>query len=185
VTRLFAAAAAALALSVSAAGAATVTYSSLAAYDAAQGPSTVAENFNGNTLNGTVIQQITGPRSFANNRLQGVAGGATGNQTTTIIFTELMRSFAVNIANLGNLERANVLLDGVQVATIQGGSTFFGIFSTIAFGSISFVDATLPTRNTQFAIDNVRVSAVPLPAAGLGLAGALVLLAAARRRKAA
>lgn len=166
-----------------AAQAATVTYSSLAAYDAAQGPSTVAETFTGNRLAGTIIQQITGARSFQNNRLQGVAGGPTGTQQTTLVFSTMLKAFAVNIGNLSAGERANVLLDGVQVAAIAGGSTFFGIFSTKAFGTITFADGTLPTLNTQFYIDNVRVSPVPLPAAGVALIGALGLLSAVGRKR--
>jgi hypothetical protein len=167
-----------------AAQAATVTYGSLSAYDAAFGPSTVAEDFTGNKVNGTIIQSIAGAKSFQNNRLQGVAGGAKGPQFTTLVFSKLVNAFAVKLANLSKTEGVNVLIDGIQVATIAGGATFFGISSKKAFGSITFVDATLPGKNTQFAIDDVRVAAVPLPAAGLGLLGAIAALGAIRRRKA-
>lgn len=167
-----------------AAQAATVTYGSLASYDAAFGPSTVSEDFTGNQLNGGSVASIAGARSFQNNRLQGVAGGNNGPQFTTLVFSTLVNAFAVNLANLSASEGVNVLIDGVQVATITGGSTFFGISRSKVFGSVTFVDATQPVTNTQFAIDNVRVAAVPLPAAGLGLLGALAAMAAIRRRKA-
>lgn len=167
-----------------AAQAATVTYGSLSSYDAAFGPSTVSEDFTGNQLNGGSIAAVTGAQSFQNNRLQGVAGGAKGPQFTTLVFSKLVNAFSVTVANLSKTEGVNVLINGIVVATISGGSTFFGISSTKAFGSITFADATLPGKNTQFAIDDVRVAAVPLPAAGLGLLGAIAAMGAIRRRKA-
>lgn len=173
-------------LAAPAAQGATVTYSSLAAYDAFLGaPSTVVENFTGNRLNGSTISQVLGAQSFANNRLQNVAGGMNGTQSTSLVFSTAMTSFAMRIANLGLTEVASVLLDGVQVATITGGSTFFALSSTIQFTTITFVDITRPLVNTQFAIDDIRATPVPLPAGAALLAGGLGALGFARRRRAA
>lgn len=169
-----------------AAEAATVTFTNLPAYDAALGaPSTVSETFNGGALNGTAIQQILGSHSFNNNRLQGIAGGGTNpaRQFTTLVFSTRVTAFAAAFGNLAAAEIANVLLDGIQAATITGGTTFFGIQSTVAFSSITFLDATFPTPNTQFFIDNMRVSPVPVAAAAPMLIGGLGMLAALRRRR--
>lgn len=173
-------------LAAPASEAATVTFGTLASYDAALGaPSTIAETFDGGTLNGTAIQQILGSHRFMNNRLQGIAGGGTNpaRQVTTLVFSTRIKSFAANFANLSSGEMANVLLDGIQAATITGGTTFFGIQSTFAFSSITFLDATFPSLNTQFAMDNVRVSPVPVAAGAPMLLGGLGLLAALRRRR--
>lgn len=173
-------------LAAPAAEAATVTFTSLPAYDAALGaPSTVSETFDGGVLNGTVIQQIIGGQSFNNDRLQGIGGGGTNpaRQFTTLVFSGRMTAFAATIGHLGAAEIANVLLDGIQAATITGGSTFFGIQSTLPFTSITFLDMTFPTRNTQFFIENVRVSPVPAAAAAPMLLGGLGMLAALRRRR--
>ncbi len=166
--------------------AATVTFTNLPAYDAALGtPSTISETFDGGALNGSVIQQITGAFSFNNNRLQGVAGGGTNpaKQFTTLVFSTRMTAFAASFANLSAGEIAHVLLDGIQAATITGGTTFFGIQSNIAFSSITFLDTTFPSVNTQFAIDNMRVSPVPVAAAAPMLLGGIWMLAALRRRR--
>lgn len=166
--------------------AATVTFTNLAAYDAALGtPSTVSETFNGGVLNGSAIQQILGAYSFNNNRLQGVAGGGTNpaKQFTTLVFSTRVTAFAATFGNLAAGEIANVLLDGIQHATITGGTTFFGIQSNIAFSSITFLDTTFPTVNTQFFMDNMRVSPVPVAAAAPMLLGGIGMLAALRRRR--
>ncbi len=173
-------------LAAPAAEAATVTFGNLASYDAALGaPSTVSETFDGGVLNGTAIQQILGSHSFNNNRLQGIAGGGTNpaRQFTTLVFSTRVTAFAASFANLSAGEIANVLLDGIHAATITGGTTFFGIQSTIAFSSITFLDTTFPSVNTQFAMDNVRVSPIPVAAGAPMLLGGLGLLAALRRRR--
>jgi hypothetical protein len=170
-------------LAAPAAEAATVTFGNLASYDAALGaPSTVSETFDGGVLNGTAIQQILGSN---NNRLQGIAGGGTNpaRQFTTLVFSTRVTAFAASFANLSAGEIANVLLDGIHAATITGGTTFFGIQSTIAFSSITFLDTTFPSVNTQFAMDNVRVSPIPVAAGAPMLLGGLGLLAALRRRR--
>jgi hypothetical protein len=171
-------------LAAPAAQAATVKFNNLAAFDAALGsPSSVAETFTGNTLTGTIIAGISGAHNFNNNRLEQIAGTAVGIQSTTLTFSTAMTAFAASIGNLSGLELVNVYLDGVLATTISGGATFFGLTSTRAFTTITFADATWPVRNTQFNIDNLRVSAVPLPAAaGLLLAGMGLLAGAARRR---
>ena len=163
--------------------AATVTFNNLASYDAALGPSTVAETFTGNTLNGTAISQILGSQALTNNRLQSVAGLPTGLQYTTLVFSTAMTSFAAKIGSLGIGEFANVLLDGVLVTTLGNRATFFGLHSTKSFTSITFVDGTLPRRNTQFNIDDIRVAAVPVAAGMPLLVGGLGMLFGIGRRK--
>lgn len=180
--KLALAAAAALGFA-SAAPAATVTYATLAAYNAAVGGSTVAETFTGNVLNGTAISQITGAHQFSGNRIINAAGTNTGLQSTTVVLSTAAHGFAMTVANLGGTEMANVLLDGVLAATLPGGSTFFGIVTTRPFTTITFVDATRPAVNTQFAFDNVRVAAVPLAAAAPLLIGGIAMLAGAGRRR--
>jgi hypothetical protein len=176
--------AAALALTIGhAASASTVTYTDVASFRLENDNATVTERFNGNAITSADIQQILGAFNLANNRLQRVAGGANGNQSTTIVFTSAITSFGATVRSLGAGELANVLLDGIQVATLGPGSNFFGLKSTTAFTSITFVDATLPTRNTQFNLDNIRVAAVPLPAAFGMLALGIGALGAAKRRK--
>ncbi|MEI2808379.1 MULTISPECIES: hypothetical protein [Paracoccaceae] len=173
-------------LAAPAAEAATVTFTNLPAYDAALGaPSTVSETFDGGTLNGSAIQQVLGARSFNNNRLQGVAGGGANpaKQFTTLVFSTRVTAFAAAFGNLAAGEIAHVLLDGLQAATITGGTTFFGIQSTVAFSSITFLDTTFPTVNTQFFIDNMRVSPIPVAAAAPMLLGGIGMLAALRRRR--
>lgn len=173
-------------LAAPAAEAATVTFGNLASYDAALGaPSTISETFDGGVLNGSAIQQILGSYSLRNNRLQGVAGGGTNpaRQFTTLVFSTRVTAFAAAFGNLASGEIAQVLLDGIQAATITGGTTFFGIQSNIAFSSITFLDTTFPTVNTQFFIDNVRISPVPVAAGAPMLVGGLGLLAALRRRR--
>lgn len=165
--------------------AATVKFNNLAAFDAALGsPSAISETFTGNTLTGTIIAGLGGAYNFNNNRIEQIAGTTVGIQSTTLTFSSAMTAFAANIGNLARLELVNVYLDGVLATTINGGATFFGLTSTRAFTTITFADATWPARNTQFNIDNLRVSAVPLPAAaGLLVAGMGLLASAARRRK--
>ncbi|MGB3176519.1 MAG: VPLPA-CTERM sorting domain-containing protein [Albidovulum sp.] len=169
-----------------AAGAATVSYSNLASYNAAVGGSNIVETFTGNTINSTEITAIQGAGVISNNRLQRVAGNLQGSQSTTLVFSTAMTSFAATIGNLGQFEMANVFLDGVLAGSISGGSNFFGIHSTTHFTTITFVDATLPTLNTQFNLDNIRLAAVPL-AAGLPLmlTGLGALFGIRRRRRAA
>lgn len=163
--------------------AATVTFTTLASYDAALGPSTVAETFTGNTLNGTAITQILGSKALTNNRLQNVAGIPNGLQYTTLVFSTAMTSFAAKIGGLGVGEFANILLDGVLVTTLGSRATFFGLHSTKAFTSITFVDGTLPRQNTQFNIDDIRVAAVPVVAGMPLLVGGLGMLFGIGRRK--
>ncbi|MFN0116105.1 MAG: hypothetical protein ACKVPY_15660 [Paracoccaceae bacterium] len=167
-----------------ASGAATVTtYSSLASYLGAVGPSPIAENFNFNRLNGTAISGITGSSGFGSNRLINVAGGPTGPQVTTIAFRQTLKAFGAAIVNLSAREATDVFLDGVFAFRLTGAANFFGISLDTGFRTISFADATLPRFNTQFAIDNVRVSAVPVPASVGLLVGALALLAGFRRSR--
>lgn len=171
-------------LAAPAAQGATVTYTSLAGFDAGLGaPSTVGETFTGNTLNGTIISSITGSLFLGNGRLERVAGTNVGVQFTTLTFTSAMTAFAATIGNMATLEKANVYLDNTFVGTLNGGSTFFGLISDRAFTSITFADATLPGRNTQFNIDNLRVAAVPVAAALPMLLSGLGLIAGLRRRK--
>lgn len=173
-------------LAAPAADAATVTFSNLASYDAALGSaSTVSETFDGGTLNGSAISSIAGAFSFNNDRLQGVAGGGTNpaRQFTTLTFSTRISAFAATFANLAAGEIAHVLLDGIHEATITGGTTFFGIQSNIAFSSITFLDTTFPTVNTQFAIDDVRVSPIPVAAGAPMLLAGLGALAGLRRKR--
>ena len=164
---------------------ATVKFNNLVAFDAALGsPSTIGETFTGNTLTGSIIAGIAGAHNFNNNRLEQIAGTGVGIQTTTLTFSTAMTAFAANIGSLAGQELVNVFLDGVFARTINGGANFFGITSTRAFTTITFADATFPTRNTQFNIDNLRVSAVPLAAgAPFLLTGLGLLFGASRRRK--
>lgn len=163
--------------------ASTVQFSTLASFDAALGgPSIVSEDFTGNQLNGTIIANVTGAHNYVNNRMQNVAGANNGSQFTTITFSTALKAFAVNVGSLGAGEIANILLDGVLVGQLTGTANFFGITSTKAFTSLSFVDATRPLLNTQFNIDNVRVSAVPVVAGLPLLLSGLGLLAGVGRR---
>jgi hypothetical protein len=166
-----------------AAQASTITYNSLASYDAALGPSTVAENFTGNHLNGTAISQITGSFLYGNNRLLRIAGNNQGPQFTMLTFSTAMTAFAANIGSLSGSEQASILLDGILTTIIPGGSNFFGFHSTKSFTTITFLDTTFPTINTQFNIDDIRVSAVPLPAALPLLIAGLGAMAGFKRRK--
>jgi hypothetical protein len=165
------------------ANAATITFNSLASYNSGVGPSTVAENFTGNQLNGTAISQITGSFLYGSNKLLRIGGNNQGPQFTTLTFSTAMTAFAANIGSLGINEQASVLLDGVLATIIPGGSGFFGLHSTKSFTSITFLDATFPSVNTQFNLDDIRVSAVPLPAALPMLIAGLGGLIGFKRRK--
>lgn len=170
-------------LAAPASHAATVQFTSLASFDAALGsPSTIGETFTGNALNGTIISAITGASNLNNNRLERIAGTSVGIQFTTLTFATAMTAFGATVGSLGTLERANVYLDNAFVGTLNGGTNFFGLISTRAFTSITFSDATLPGRNTQFNLDSIRVSAVPLVAGLPLLASGLGLLAGLARR---
>ncbi|MBI1218049.1 MAG: VPLPA-CTERM sorting domain-containing protein [Rhodobacteraceae bacterium] len=161
-------------------GAATVTYTTLATYTAALGytPS-VGETFNGGTLDGTLLSSLGGVFKLTNNKVTQVGGTAKNGQTTTLNFSEAVTSFAVDIGSLLSGEVANVYLDGVLSATLSGSTKFFAVISPTAFTTVTFADATNPTINTQFNIDNLRAvpAPVPLPAglpllvAGLGAVG--------------
>lgn len=166
--------------------ASTVTYDNLASYEAALGASAVAETFQGGHLNGTAISDILGSKNFGGGRLQQIAGTASGVQYTTIVFSHQMKGVGFDIGAIGRGELANILLDGVQVATLSH-NNFFGISKVGGFKSITFVDATFPNVNTQFNLDNMRVTPVPVVASLpllLGGFGALFGLGKKRRKAA-
>jgi len=180
--RFLSTAAAALLISQSA-GASTVSYANYTSFNTAVGGSTVNETFTGNQITNPLIAQILGAYNFNNNRLQGVAGGNTGIQSTTLVFSTGLKSFGMTLGGMTLAESAKVLVNGIQAATIAGGTTFFGLTSNLPIYSITFVDGTKPVSNTQFNIDNLRLAAVPVAAGLPMLLGGLGLLGALGRRR--
>ncbi|MEO1659009.1 MAG: VPLPA-CTERM sorting domain-containing protein [Pseudomonadota bacterium] len=207
-------AAAAFGLVQGAASAATTTYTSEAAFLADTGaltlenfnsftdepifansslatPSGVSLITAGTPLNNPLRNAINQPATSA-----GVDGTAHANvvlnssdDVFTITLPTAVNAFGASFAALNDLERRTDLVvngESIIMPVLSGGTSisFFGVTSDVAFTSVSFI---LVGRTDGFLVDNVyfgEVDPVPVPAAGLLMAGAFAGLAGLRRRKA-
>lgn len=159
-------------------GAIITTYTSLAAYETALGASTVAETFNNGHLNGTLISSVDGSAIYSANRLYGVAGDpGNPSQFTAFNLSQPITSFAFDFGELDIQptlhlpEKARVFLYGgpihqAEISITAFPNGFFGLSSDTAFTRIVLSDATAnvePEFNTEFWLDNFRISTVPEP----------------------
>jgi hypothetical protein len=199
-SKLVAAAAFALSLSISAASAATVFNLG--------GASAVAGSFS-TTVDGITVT-ATGERRdgvascgflcvttfFQPENLSreanglGVKGGGLNldspaldgqiDERMTFDFGKKVRLISISFSEFDSNDPYNVLVDMVQVATDSFGNPF--LFAANTVGQLLRIDVT--SNSSAFRVSSITVQAIPLPAGGLLLIGALGGLALLRKRRA-
>jgi hypothetical protein len=185
----------ALLLPLAPARAATVAYSLTLPTAATANPlatsttGTLAEN-----VTGTIADDRRSPWDALNSTLDPNAAtslySAVRNGTATYDFGGVFRSLSLVWGTPGTLNTLKLFLNGDLKFSLTGtgpagfsGNVNKSVLVTIS--DLSFDTMEVGAGNPAFEFSNLEVAPVPVPAAGLLLAGALGGLAALRRRKAA
>ncbi|MEM6745822.1 MAG: VPLPA-CTERM sorting domain-containing protein [Pseudomonadota bacterium] len=154
-------------------------------------PSGVSLVTTGTLLNDPLRNAINQPLN-ASSAVDGTAHANVVLNSSDDIFTitlpTAVNAFAASFRALNDLERRTDLVvnsESIIMPILASGTSvsFFGVTSDVAFTSVSFV---LVGKTDGFLVDNVYfgdAEVVPIPAAGLLMAGAFAGLAGLRRRK--